>query len=30
VEFHILGPVEVVDDGRLIPIRRGKQLALLA
>jgi DNA-binding SARP family transcriptional activator/streptogramin lyase len=30
VEFRILGPVEVVDDGRPISIRRGKQLALLA
>jgi DNA-binding SARP family transcriptional activator/DNA-binding beta-propeller fold protein YncE len=30
VEFRILGPVEVVDDGRPVSIRRGKQLALLA
>lgn len=30
MEFRILGPVEVVDDGRPISIRRGKQLALLA
>jgi DNA-binding SARP family transcriptional activator/DNA-binding beta-propeller fold protein YncE len=30
VEFRILGPVEVVDDGLPISIRRGKQLALLA
>jgi DNA-binding SARP family transcriptional activator/DNA-binding beta-propeller fold protein YncE len=30
VEFRILGPVEVVDDGRPVSIRRGKELALLA
>jgi DNA-binding SARP family transcriptional activator/streptogramin lyase len=30
VDFRILGSVEVVDDGRRISIRRGKQLALLA
>jgi DNA-binding SARP family transcriptional activator/streptogramin lyase len=30
VDFRILGSVEVVDDGRPISIRRGKQLALLA
>jgi DNA-binding SARP family transcriptional activator/DNA-binding beta-propeller fold protein YncE len=30
VEFRILGSVEVVDDGRPIAIRRGKELALLA
>jgi len=29
VEFRILGPVEVVDHGRTVEIRRGKQLALL-
>jgi DNA-binding SARP family transcriptional activator/streptogramin lyase len=30
VDFRILGSVEVVDDGRPISIRRGKQLAVLA
>jgi DNA-binding SARP family transcriptional activator/DNA-binding beta-propeller fold protein YncE len=30
VEFRILGSVEVVDDGRPVSIRRGKELALLA
>src|SRR2546422_6627197 len=29
VEFRILGPLEVVDDGRPISIRRGKEQALL-
>jgi YVTN family beta-propeller protein len=29
VEFRILGPLEVVDDGRPVPIRRGKEQALL-
>jgi len=30
VEFLILGPLEVVEDGRPISIRRGKEQALLA
>jgi DNA-binding SARP family transcriptional activator/DNA-binding beta-propeller fold protein YncE len=30
MEFRILGPLEVVDDGRPISIRRGKEQALLA
>jgi DNA-binding SARP family transcriptional activator/streptogramin lyase len=30
VEFRILGPLEVVEDGRPISIRRGKEQALLA
>lgn len=30
MDFRILGSVEVVDDGRHISIRRGKQLALVA
>ena len=30
MEFRILGPLEVVDDGRSISIRRGKEQALLA
>ena len=30
MEFRILGPLEVVDDGRPVPIRRGKEQALLA
>jgi YVTN family beta-propeller protein len=30
VEFRILGPLEVVDDGRPVSIRRGKEQALLA
>ena len=30
MEFLILGPLEVVDDGRPISIRRGKEQALLA
>jgi len=29
MEFRILGPLEVVDDGRPISIRRGKEQALL-
>jgi DNA-binding SARP family transcriptional activator len=29
VEFRILGPLEVVDEGRPVSIRRGKELALL-
>jgi len=29
VEFRILGPLEVVDDGRPVSIRRGKEQALL-
>ncbi len=29
VEFRILGPLEVVDDGRPVSIRRGKERALL-
>jgi YVTN family beta-propeller protein len=29
VEFRILGPLEVVENGRPISIRRGKELALL-
>jgi DNA-binding SARP family transcriptional activator/streptogramin lyase len=30
MEFRILGPLEVVDDGRPVVLQRGKQLALLA
>ncbi len=30
MEFRILGPLEVVEDGRPISIRRGKEQALLA
>jgi YVTN family beta-propeller protein len=30
MEFRILGPLEVVDDGRPVAIRRGKEQALLA
>jgi DNA-binding SARP family transcriptional activator/DNA-binding beta-propeller fold protein YncE len=30
VDFRILGPMEVVDDGRPVAIRRGKEQALLA
>jgi DNA-binding SARP family transcriptional activator/streptogramin lyase len=30
MEFRILGSVEVVDEGRPVSIRRGKELALLA
>src|SRR5687768_6396519 len=30
VEFGLLGPLEVVHEGRLVPIRAGKQRALLA
>ena len=30
VEFSLLGPLEVVHEGRLVPIRAGKQRALLA
>jgi YVTN family beta-propeller protein len=30
MEFRILGPLEVVDDGRPVSIRRGKEQALLA
>ena len=30
MEFLILGPLEVVEDGRPISIRRGKEQALLA
>jgi DNA-binding SARP family transcriptional activator/streptogramin lyase len=30
MEFRILGPIEVVDGGRTIAIRRGKEQALLA
>src|SRR6476646_534015 len=29
MEFRILGPLEVVDDGRRVSIRRGKEQALL-
>ena len=29
MEFRILGPLEVVDEGRPIAIRRGKEQALL-
>ena len=29
MEFRILGPLEVVDDGRPVSIRRGKDQALL-
>ena len=29
MEFRILGPLEVVDDGRPVSIRRGKEQALL-
>jgi DNA-binding SARP family transcriptional activator/DNA-binding beta-propeller fold protein YncE len=30
MEFRILGPLEVADDGRAVTIRRGKEQALLA
>ena len=30
MEFRILGPLEVADDGRAVAIRRGKEQALLA
>lgn len=30
MEFRILGPIEVVDGGRTIAIRRGKEQELLA
>jgi DNA-binding SARP family transcriptional activator/streptogramin lyase len=30
MEFRVLGPLEVVDDGRPVSIRRGKEQALLA
>jgi DNA-binding SARP family transcriptional activator/streptogramin lyase len=30
MEFRILGPLEVVDEGRPVVLQRGKQLALLA
>jgi WD40 repeat protein/DNA-binding SARP family transcriptional activator len=30
MEFRILGPVEALHEGRVVPIRRGKQRALLA
>ena len=30
MEFRILGPLEVVDEGRTVVLQRGKQLALLA
>jgi YVTN family beta-propeller protein len=30
VEFRILGPLEVVEDGRSLPLGRGKERALLA
>jgi len=30
VEFRILGPLEVVDDGRTLKLGSGKQLALVA
>ena len=30
MEFRILGPLEVVEDGRPVSIRRGKEQALLA
>jgi len=30
MEFRILGPLEVVDDGHAVVLQRGKQLALLA
>jgi DNA-binding SARP family transcriptional activator len=30
MEFRILGPIEVVDRGRTVAIRRGKEQALLA
>ena len=29
MEFRILGPLEVVDEGRPVSIRRGKEQALL-
>src|SRR4029079_4456220 len=29
VEFGILGPLEVRDDGRLLPLRQGRPLSLL-
>ncbi|MGW4210348.1 AfsR/SARP family transcriptional regulator [Lentzea sp. NPDC004789] len=30
MEFNVLGPVEVVDHGLLLPLRPGKQVALLS
>ncbi len=30
VEFRVLGPVEVIGDGRRLPVASGRQLALLA
>ena len=30
MEFRILGPLEVVADGRVLPLGRGRQRALLA
>jgi DNA-binding SARP family transcriptional activator len=30
MEFRILGPLEVVDDGHPVALQRGKQQALLA
>lgn len=30
MEFRILGPLEVIDEGRPVVLQRGKQLALLA
>jgi DNA-binding SARP family transcriptional activator len=30
MEFGVLGPLEVRDDGRTVPVGRGKQRALLA
>jgi MYXO-CTERM domain-containing protein len=30
VEFRLLGPLEIVDDGQTLPLPGGKALALLA
>jgi DNA-binding SARP family transcriptional activator len=30
MEFRVLGPVEAVDDGRVVPVDAPKQRALLA
>ena len=29
MEFRVLGPLEVVDDGRLVPLERRRMRALL-
>ena len=30
MQFRVLGPLEVVDQGRALPLGRGRQLALIA